>query len=84
MLLQSDGRLPARIAAPKSVAEGPCQTMTNGITGAIQARVWSGIGVAIGLLIVVVAGATLLQTQLSALAAELAKLPDGGSCCGSR
>ena len=57
MLLQSDGRLPARIAAPKSVAEGPCQTMTNAITGAIQARVWSGIGVAIGLLIVVIAGA---------------------------
>jgi hypothetical protein len=35
--------------------------MTNGITGAIQARVWSGIGVAIGLLIVVVAGATLFR-----------------------
>jgi glycosyltransferase 2 family protein len=35
--------------------------MTNGITGTIQARVWSGIGVAIGLLIVVVAGATLFR-----------------------
>jgi glycosyltransferase 2 family protein len=35
--------------------------MTNGITGAIHARVWSGIGVAIGLLIVVVAGATLVR-----------------------
>ena len=30
----------------------------------------------------VVAGATLLQSQLDALAAKLAKLPDGGSCCG--
>jgi uncharacterized membrane protein YbhN (UPF0104 family) len=35
--------------------------MTNGITGAIQGRVWSGVGVAIGLLIVVVAGATLFR-----------------------
>ena len=35
--------------------------MTNAITGAIQARVWSGIGVAIGLLIVVIAGATLFR-----------------------
>jgi uncharacterized membrane protein YbhN (UPF0104 family) len=35
--------------------------MTNGITGAIQGRVWSGIGLAIGLLIVVVAGATLFR-----------------------
>ena len=35
--------------------------MTNGITGAIQGRVWSGIGLAIGLLIVVVAGAALFR-----------------------
>jgi uncharacterized membrane protein YbhN (UPF0104 family) len=35
--------------------------MTNAITGAVQARVWSGIGVAIGLLIVVIAGATLFR-----------------------
>ena len=35
--------------------------MTNGITGAIPARVWSGIGVAIGLLIVVIAGAALFR-----------------------
>jgi hypothetical protein len=32
----------------------------------------------------VVAGATLLQSQLNALAARLAKLPDGGSCCAPR
>jgi len=35
--------------------------MTNGITGAIPGRVWSGIGVAIGLLIVVIAGAALFR-----------------------
>src|SRR3954462_15131026 len=35
--------------------------MTNGITGAIPRRVWSGIGVAIGLLIVVIAGAALFR-----------------------
>jgi glycosyltransferase 2 family protein len=35
--------------------------MTNGITGAVPARVWSGIGVAIGLLIVVIAGAALFR-----------------------
>jgi uncharacterized membrane protein YbhN (UPF0104 family) len=35
--------------------------MTNGITGAIPARVWSGIGVAVGLLIVVIAGAALFR-----------------------
>jgi uncharacterized membrane protein YbhN (UPF0104 family) len=37
------------------------QNMTNGITGAIPGRVWSGIGVAIGLLIVVIAGAALFR-----------------------
>jgi len=35
--------------------------MTNGITGAIPGRVWSGVGVAIGLLIVVIAGAALFR-----------------------
>src|SRR3954465_8753345 len=35
--------------------------MTNGITGAIPGRAWSGIGVAIGLLIVVVGGAALFR-----------------------
>ena len=35
--------------------------MTNGITGAVPGRVWSGIGVAIGLLIVVIAGAALFR-----------------------
>jgi glycosyltransferase 2 family protein len=35
--------------------------MTNGITGAIPGRVWSGIGVAIGLLILVIAGAALFR-----------------------
>ena len=35
--------------------------MSNGITGAIPARLWSGIGVAIGLLIVVIAGAALFR-----------------------
>jgi len=35
--------------------------MTNGITGAIPGRVWSGRGVAIGLLIVVIAGAALFR-----------------------
>ena len=35
--------------------------MTNGITGAIPGRVWSGIGVAIGLLIVLIAGAALFR-----------------------
>src|SRR4029078_13420392 len=35
--------------------------MTNGITGAIPGRVWSGIGVAIGLVIVVIAGAALCR-----------------------
>jgi uncharacterized membrane protein YbhN (UPF0104 family) len=35
--------------------------MTNGITGAIPGRVWSGIGIAIGLLIVVIAGAALFR-----------------------
>src|SRR5215208_6788978 len=38
--------------------------MTNGITGAIPGRVWSGIGVAIGLLIVVIAGAALFRLLL--------------------
>jgi uncharacterized membrane protein YbhN (UPF0104 family) len=42
-------------------AEGLRQNMTNGITGAIPGRVWSGIGVAIGLLIVVIAGAALFR-----------------------
>src|SRR4030081_3861964 len=60
MLLQSDGRLPSRIAPPPS-PKAHAQKMTNGITGAIQGRVWSGVGVAIGLLIVVVAGATLFR-----------------------
>src|SRR5215217_8169861 len=36
--------------------------MTNGITGAIPGRVWSGIGVAIGLLIVAIAGAALFRS----------------------
>jgi len=35
--------------------------MSNGITGAITGRVWGGIGVAIGLLIVVIAGAALFR-----------------------
>ena len=35
--------------------------MTNGVTGAIPGRVWSGVGVAIGLLIVVIAGAALFR-----------------------
>jgi uncharacterized membrane protein YbhN (UPF0104 family) len=42
-------------------AEGLRQNMTNGITGAIPGRVWSGVGVAIGLLIVVIAGAALFR-----------------------
>jgi uncharacterized membrane protein YbhN (UPF0104 family) len=61
MLLQSDGRLPQRVASWRSFAEGLRQNMTNGITGAIPGRVWSGIGVAIGLLIVVIAGAALFR-----------------------
>jgi len=35
--------------------------MSNGITGAITGRVWGGIGVAIGQLIVVIAGAALFR-----------------------
>ena len=62
MLLQSDGRLP--LANRSSESPSPKAHARNDErhhAGRYKASVWNEIGIAIGLLIVVVAGATLFR-----------------------
>src|SRR5262249_59412679 len=64
MVLQTDETLPSAIrrAAPTLIARSPMPNVTRVISRAIRQRLdWNRIGIAISLLIVVIAAVTLIQ-----------------------